>query len=160
MGIFTGLFDSEDKTNARKIGEEIWRQVGDAMREDLETFNDFIQTPFVAGYTYGFIRFGFSSLGYGHRSEKMSDKWFNYILYSILDDGKFKRIIKNQIQFLENTKSLGSEKPTEQFTKGGTVGAYDAGMKFVDLSLEESLVPLNLQRYLLNQELEYRDILG
>jgi hypothetical protein len=151
-GIFAGMFDSQDRRNALKIAEELWRQTGDAMREDLDTFNQYLQTPFVAGYGYGFIRMAFSNLGYGVKSEKMCDKWFSYITHSVILEGKFKYIVKNQIKHMELSEGAEKERLVDEFLKGSCVGAFDAGLKFIDIG--EAEAPLNLQRYLLNQKLD------
>lgn len=153
-----GRFNKKDKANALLIGEELWRQVGDAMREDLDTFNKYLQTTFTAGYCYGFIRMSFSNLGYGLDSEKLTDCWISFISFSVFNSNKLHTIIKNQMQFMETAKDLGNQEPLDAFTKGASVGAFDAGLRFLGEGRGES--PLNLQRYLLNQNLVWEDNLG
>ena len=84
----------------------------------MDVFNKFIQTPFVAGYTYGFCRMGFSNMGYGTQSEKMYDRWLSYITSPVILNGKFTEVIKIQVNALEQAKALGDDTPVHMFTKG------------------------------------------
>ncbi len=162
FGVLTKYFSKGDRENAIVISKVLWRQVMSAMESDIDVFNKFIQTPFVAGYTYGFIRIGFSNMGYAEKSEKMYDRWLTFITMPVIKNEKFTEIIRNEVKNLEYSKSAGNDEPVFMFSKGASVGAFDAGIEFFigKVEPESKEEAKNLERYLTDQRLDWEDNIG
>jgi len=88
------------------------------------------------------------------------DRELSFITSPVILNGKFTEVIKIQVNALEQAKALGDDTPVHMFTKGASVGAFDAGLEFFDGYEEEPSPARNLERYLCGFELDWEDNVG
>ncbi len=143
--MFNLFGNKEHKKAANIIGVEIHRQLFGALKVNEGVTNARLTSPFITGYLYGFIRFGFNMQGY--QGEALAEKYIKHICDGVLPN-RLHEIFQRKLTILESA----SKSEVEKFEKGVEVGVYDSGA-FNDFTDFEAN---NMYKFLVKEKLDLK----
>ncbi len=140
-----------------KIGIDLHRQIRDALNADDEGTSERLNSSFIVGYIYAFVRCGLMSLGIN--AESGVNAHVRYICDGVIP-GRLYKIYSGQAAALELARQMKEQDKeilntglapadvSKAFELGIRAGTYDAPLVSI-----RSMPPDNLRRYLLNEAL-------
>lgn len=142
-------FGKKYNKEADILGKILHEQIFSAMQENESLASRRLQTPFFAGYFFGFVKVGLTN-SLNVPAGKTKD-YYEYICDGIYPKTLYKTITE-LVNFTQNTREISEA----DYIKGTKVGFYD-GTNFINWS--EPSKRANLKPYLLDKKLDYEETL-
>ena len=161
--MFTFLKRRRAELDARKkIGIALHRQIKDAFEQDEEETARRLMTFFTAGYVYGFVRIGFSTL-ISVSGERATDRHIRHICNGVLP-GKLWENLNRKLAALEIARNMDDQHKklrSSDLTPAEGIKLFEAGFElgFRDASYSETFqrsFAFNLRKFLVGELDDYR----